>query len=266
MDDQVNKKLIVGGGVAAAALAIGSYFWLRPEPEAPPPPPPAPVQQAEVTPNYPVPETQSTPTAALPSLGASDTPVLEALTGLFTGEALQKYLVPNDIVRRLVVSVDNLPRKKVAERLKPVKSIEGSFRVGGPEEERIIAPENAERYRALMQLVSITDMEQAAAIYFQFYPLFQEAYRDLGYPGGHFNNRLVEVIDHLLATPTVEGPIKLVQPSVMYEYADPKLEELSAGQKVLVRVGPAHAATLKKKLRELRAAVTKLSAEQVRSP
>jgi hypothetical protein len=65
----------------------------------------------------------------------------------------------------------------------------------------------------------------------------------------------VQVIDHLLATPDVTGPIKLTQPSVMYEFADPKLENLSAGQKALIRMGKANAAVIKTKLRELRVAV-----------
>ena len=256
MEDQVNKKLIVGGGLAAAALAVAAYFWLGSEPEPPPAPTPEPVRQTDIAPNYPVPDAQPQP-APLPALADSDTAILDALKSLFTGEALQQFILPNEIVRRIVVTVDNLPRNKVSDRLKPVKPIEGSFRVSGGEEERVIAAENAERYKALMQLVSITDMDQVAGLYFQFYPLFQEAYRDLGYPDGYFNNRLVEVIDHLLATPTVSGPIKLVQPSVMFEYADPKLEALSAGQKTLIRMGPAHAETVKRKLRELRAAVTK---------
>jgi len=256
MDEQAKTKLIAGSVVAAAAVGIGAYFWLSAEPPAPepPPPPPAAVEEA---PHYAVPEATTAASATLPTLEASDSAVLDALKGLFTGEALQQYLVPKDIVRRIVVTVDNLPRKKVAERLKPIKPIEGQFKVSGPEEAYTLNPENAERYRALMQLVSITDMEQVATLYFQFYPLFQQVYTDLGYPSGYFNNRLVEVIDHLLATPTVEGPIKLTQPGVMFEYADPQLENLSAGQKIIVRVGKDHAATLKSKLRELRAAVAK---------
>jgi hypothetical protein len=63
---------------------------------------------------------------------------------------------------------------------------------------------------------------------------------------------LIEVIDHLLATPEVRDPVRLVQPRVMYEYADPQLQALSAGQKVLIRMGAANAAVVKTKLRELR--------------
>jgi hypothetical protein len=94
-------------------------------------------------------------------------------------------------------------------------------------------------------------------IYRHYYPLFQQAYTDLGYPDGYFNNRLVEVIDHLLATPDVTGPIRLSQPGVLYEFADPSLEQLSAGQKLFLRMGSENAAALKLKLRELRREVAK---------
>ncbi|HKE94098.1 MAG TPA: DUF3014 domain-containing protein, partial [Povalibacter sp.] len=97
------------------------------------------------------------------------------------------------------------------------------------------------------------------ALYKHFYPLFQQAYTELGYPDGYFNNRLVEVIDHLLETPEVTGPIRLTQPGVLYQFADPALEERSAGQKLLIRMGSDNAAALKLKLRELRREIAKQS-------
>jgi hypothetical protein len=68
----------------------------------------------------------------------------------------------------------------------------------------------------------------------------------------YFSDRLVEVIDDLLGTPFVQGPVKLVRSRVLYVFADAQLEDLSAGQKVLVRVGPENAALIKTKLREIR--------------
>ena len=50
----------------------------------------------------------------------------------------------------------------------------------------------------------------------------------------------------------VPGPIALVQPGAFYQYADPALEGLSAGQKLLLRMGTENAAVIKKKLTELR--------------
>jgi hypothetical protein len=64
------------------------------------------------------------------------------------------------------------------------------------------------------------------------------------------------VIDSLLATPQPAGPIELVRPNVMYLYADPALESRTAGQKLLIRMGPENAAAIKVKLTQLRAAIT----------
>jgi hypothetical protein len=84
----------------------------------------------------------------------------------------------------------------------------------------------------------------------------QQSYQNLGYPSGYFNDRLVQVIDVMLATPQPAGPIELVRPNVMYTYADPALEARPAGQKLLIRMGPENAAVIKAKLMELRAIVT----------
>ena len=125
----------------------------------------------------------------------------------------------------------------------------------GPEGGQSIAAENAARYTAAVKLVEATDPQALSAAYFRVYPLLQQAYVDLGYPNAYFNNRLVEVIDHLLETPDVKAPLQVVQPNVFYEFADPQLEALSSGQKALLRIGPENAAIVKKKLRELRSAV-----------
>jgi hypothetical protein len=42
---------------------------------------------------------------------------------------------------------------------------------------------------------------------------------------------------------------------VLYEFADPALESRSAGQKALIRMGPANARRIKAKLREIRALI-----------
>jgi Protein of unknown function (DUF3014) len=65
----------------------------------------------------------------------------------------------------------------------------------------------------------------------------------------------VEVIDHLLEAPELHRPALLSQPKVLYEFADPKLEDLSAGQKILLRMGRENAVKMKAKLREIREAL-----------
>jgi hypothetical protein len=68
---------------------------------------------------------------------------------------------------------------------------------------------------------------------------------------------VVAAIDDLLAAPEVHDPVRLVQPSVFYKYADARLENLSAGQRLMIRIGSENAARIKAKLRGLRDALTK---------
>ena len=191
----------------------------------------------------------------LPALAESDKQVQDSLLGAL-GRSLEEVLVPKEIIRNVVVTVDNLPRKKVAIQMRPLKPASGELTVA-PGGEPTLSPDNAQRYAAVMTLVKNADVAQVVAVYRHFYPLFQQAYVDQGYPDGYFNDRLVEVIDHLLAAPEIAGPIKLTQPSVFYQFADPSLEERSAGQKLMIRLGSENAALVKQKLRALREEISK---------
>ncbi len=112
----------------------------------------------------------------------------------------------------------------------------------------------------LVNLAARADLEVVAEMYRRFYPLFQESYVRLGYPNGYFNDRVVEVIDHLLVTPEPAEPVKLVRPHVLYEFAEPEFEALSSGQKLLLRMGSKHRARIKQVLRDLRVLVTQSAA------
>jgi hypothetical protein len=104
-----------------------------------------------------------------------------------------------------------------------------------------------------MQIIEGADPQALVAWYVHAYPLFQEAYRQLGYPKGYFNDRLIVVIDDMLTAPEPTQPPELVRSKTHYVYADPAMESLSAGQKLLIRVGPANEAKLKTQLRAIRA-------------
>ena len=191
----------------------------------------------------------------LPALNDSDQPMQNALTELIGKESVSQFVVTKDLVRHIVVSIDNLSSEKVAERIRPLRPTTGSFTVSGSEEAPVLDPANYQRYKPLMQLIGTVDTQDLVATYARHYPLFQEAYESLGHPPEYFNDRVIEVIDHLLATPEIQGPIALEQPVVLYKFADPELEAKSAGQKVLIRMGSENAKVVKDKLRELRAAL-----------
>jgi hypothetical protein len=90
--------------------------------------------------------------------------------------------------------------------------------------------------------------------YVESYPLFQQAYAELGYPNRNFNDRLVEAIDDMLAAPE-PATLELAQPRVLYEFADEDLQRRSAGQKIMMRMGADNARRVKAKLREIRGAL-----------
>ncbi len=253
--------LIVIFGIGGLALIL--YNALRkpaPEPEPAPTVQPAPPPPPESQIRYPVaPPPGDKP---LPALNESDATMQEALGSLSLDKTLTEFLHLKEFVRRVVATIDNLPRQKLTLRLMPVKPAGGKFLTTGRGENLAISPDNAARYAKYMRLADAIDPAKLVTLYVRFYPLFQQAYQDLGYPKGYFNDRLVDVIDHLLAAPEVAVPVKLVQPKVFYLYADPELEARSAGQKILMRMGNANAAKIKAKLREIRSELIRQAAKE----
>ncbi len=248
------------GIVAAAGVGLGLWYWYvvqhRPAPaavHAAPPPPASTEPQIE----HPLPAESTTGATALPALNDSDQLVRDSIAGVLGPAPVERFLVPQNIVRHIVATVDNLPRKKVAVELRPVTPTPGKAAVATQGEITTLSEANFERYAPLMKVVRGADVKALALVYQRLYPLFQQSYEDLGYPGRYFNDRVVEVIDHLLQAPEVAAPIPLVQPRVFYEYADADLEGRSAGQKLLIRMGPANARAVKAKLREFRAEIVK---------
>jgi hypothetical protein len=256
------NKPVIGVAAAVVVVAAGTWYYLQSRhaalPRAPDmaQTPPSAEPPAEPAIQHPLPGGQdSASKAPLPSLADSDAALSDALSRV-AGSAVKDYLLPETIIRHLVVTIDNLPRQKVAVAKRPTSAVAGSFVVDGDELHATLDPQNFARYQPMVAVVGKLDMQQLAAVYVRFYPLFQQAYQDLGYPNGYFNDRLVQVIDTLLATPQPTGPIALVRPNVMYTFADPALESLPAGQRLLIRMGPDNAAQIKIKLEELRTAIT----------
>jgi hypothetical protein len=250
--------IAIGGG-----LATYYYFWGRSPPPAvaevapaaePAPPLPDATATAPII-RYPVPEAPAVP--PLPDLFASDSAMQDTLSGLFGRESVARFYYLDDIVRRFVATIDNLPRKTVAARLMPVKPVPGAFVVAGAGDTFEMGADNALRYRPYLLVMEAVEAKRLVAAYAHFYPLFQVAYQELGYPNRYFNDRLVEAIDDLLAAPEVAAP-QLVQPKVLYQFADAELEARSAGQKILMRMGPQNAARVKAKMRSIRTELTQL--------
>jgi len=235
---------------AFAWFALAYLLPLQPLVTAPPAPEtPPPIA-------HPLPPSTDTDTGpALPALNNSDPVFLGAIEQLPGGDALRALLQPETLIRHIVATVDNLPRARLALEMRPVHSTPGQLLTVGDEQQATLDEHNAARYATAIAALRALDMHSVSKLYQHFYPLFQRAYEDLGYPHAYFNDRLVAAIDDLLATPQPTAPLALVRPKVFWEFADPELEARSAGQKLLLRMGNENATIVRAKLRELRALV-----------
>ena len=252
-------------------IAIGAYLWLqRAQPPSPPPVPA--VSPSAATPplaiappapaiEHPVPMPPGM--SDLPPIAQASDFVKDRLTELLGAKNVLTFLQIDGFVRRVVATVDNLARPLAPPSRWPINPTPGRFSVEAGKDGKVIGAKNAARYEPFVALVVSVDAEKAVALYRRLYPLFQSAYEGLGYPGKYFNDRLVAVIDLLLATPEpsaplrvevpeIRGPLQPTRPWVLYQFSDPTLEALSSGQKILLRVGSANEKQLKAKLAEIR--------------
>jgi hypothetical protein len=192
----------------------------------------------------------------LPTLDDSDERFKQALFEVAPASGIISLFKMDRMIRRFVVTVDNLPREKqLRPRYSVAEPTAGRLIVEREGDALYLSSDNFARYEPFIQLVEAVDTDRLVTMYLRFYPLIQRAYQDLGYPSNWFNDRLIDVIDHLLTAPDVTGRIRLVRPHVLYKYADPELEAQSAGHKVLIRMGPENASRLKARLRDVRRAL-----------
>lgn len=221
--------------------------------------PPLTPKAAEPEQHYPLPELAPAEQTPLPKLEDSDAMFADALKQLLGTGPVEAFLIPDFLIRRIVITVDNLPRERVPLQFLPVKHPAGAFAVRDDGGKLLPSADNDARYAQLVGILKSAEPARVVQLYLRYYPLFQKAYRELGYTDREFNDRVVAVIDNLLATPEPQGDIELIRPKVFYQFADPALERASAGQKALLRIGAANRAVVKARLGEIRALLVKKS-------
>jgi Protein of unknown function (DUF3014). len=251
----------------AGTIVVGLTLWrmglitLTEEPlvfpaEVPAVPADSPAPASEPRVEYPL-------TAPQTAHGLSGAELRRALIELLGGRDAASLLQLEDFPHRFVATVDNLGRSHAPPLVWPVNPTPDRFTVDEREGDPVVAADNASRYTPFVLVAEAVDARRAVDLYLRMYPALQRAYEELGFPHRYFNDRLIEVIDLLLATPQAEyplqlrltqvkGPVESLRPWVRYEFADPQLESLAAGQKIMLRVGPVNQRRLKAKLTEIR--------------
>lgn len=247
--------------VAVVVLILGgAYLYYRFFLQGPEPtpvdekPPPAVPEKTEVEPEAP-------PPLELPALGQSDE-LVRRLTGeLSAHPELGRWLASDGLIQLFVKTVDNVAHgESPAPHLKALAPA-GPFEVTKHDGKTFIAPSSFRRYDLVATVVASIDTAGAVRLYRDLYPLFEEAYGELGNPD-HFEDAGRRAIDRLLAVPVPEGEIEVRDRIKFYRFADPRLEELGEAEKHLLRMGAHNAREVQAKLRAIKSALALTHSEE----
>ncbi len=248
------RKIIklIGRIVFVLAIAAALYYFLiynkKGEKTAKMPEP----QPASIT-EKPVPLSEQAALAQLPpvELDKSDDLVRQLAKEISAHPKIPVWLTSEHLIRRFVASVDN-----IANGLSPRPHIDffipaGDFKIIKKGNLYYADPDGYSRYNPVTDVIVSLDTKQCVYVFRSLKPLFQEAYRDLGYPDQDFQETFFRAIVELLKAPIVEGEVRLERTVVSYVMADSKLEDLSDAHKHLLRMGPENVGAVQAKLREI---------------
>ncbi len=256
--DYRRRNMLLGAvAVAVVALAVGLWLLLGDRAddagEAPvaemaadadePSPPAAPVELDE-------PEVVPEP-VELPPLADSDNFVRDLVDALLAHPNLAAWMTGNDLLRRFVVTVDNVANGRNPAQQLPTLRPARRFQATGAGELQLIDPGSYQRYDLLAGVVGALDPSAVALLYETLEPLFDEAHAELGYPDTPFRRTLERAFAQLLATPIVDTPPLVVRRATQYLYADERLESLTPAQKQFLGMGPGNVQVIQAQLRAI---------------
>ncbi|HCF58262.1 MAG TPA: hypothetical protein DFS52_09755, partial [Myxococcales bacterium] len=212
--------LLLGGGA-------GAYWWMsRSSGEAPATAPQAPPQAAAPEEAAAAAVETAPPNDAppLPPVSEADALIRQALAGISPLGELAEWLKTEDLARRFVAAVN-----AVAEGDSPRSSLaflapEGSFAVARRDGRTFVDPSSYARYDLAARVFASVDVGAFKAAYGRLSPLFEAAYREIGRPGTTWKQTLGRAFGRMLETPVPSGEVELVRPKLVYEFANPQLE------------------------------------------
>lgn len=195
------------------------------------------------------------PAPELPALTESDASIRPELEALLGDNTMTRWLHQDQLIQRLVAWIAGLQKGALSQPALLLEPPSGEFLVERRAGHIYPSPRNYERYAPVVGFIEGIDAAAVAEIFHLYRPLFEDAYGELGQPPEQFGDAVLGAIDHLLGAPEPAAPPELIAESVAYRYADQGIEDESDARKQLIRMGPAHTATVKDKLRALRKAL-----------
>jgi hypothetical protein len=168
---------------------------------------------------------------------------------------MTQWLKPDDLIRRSASFMDGLARGTVSEKVFPLGVAEGKFTTHRQDGNIWLNAGNYERYDSVVNILLSIDMQQMANFFHKVRPLLELAFSELGYRPRQMDGIILQTIDNILAAPIIVEPLALTRDSVVYKFADKKLEELMPLQKQLLRAGPENTRRIQQQAKALREAL-----------
>lgn len=247
----------------AAIAVVALLFWrsASDEPETVQAPPLL-VEETAVAEAEPLPVAEDIPQRSEPVPAQPEEPVSPPLPELENSDSLMREEMlaaglaqlqeQQNLVQMGTSLVDGFSRGLVLYKLLPVKPPEDPFVVAEVGDQMLMDPAGYQRYDEYADAIAALNTDVLAASFHRMRPLYEQAYAQLGLDPADFDNAIIRTLDRVLATPEIEAPIPLTRKSVMYQYADPELEQLSPMQKQLLRMGPDNIRRIKAQAQALR--------------
>jgi len=268
-NEVTTRKSIVPHIIIASVIAISALaFFLWPEAETENTPAPVvqvvePEPVTEPEPDLPEPESiyepepeiELAPEPTPEIVDSSDGAVKSQLLTLSGYEALGHLLVNDDLLTRFVVFTTNLADEELVNSHHVLQAPQQKFRVYQQADKEWIDSASYRRYSLYKEALETIDTQGLVMLYGKYKANIDDIYAEIG-DGGEFEDVLMNAINHLLDTPEIPVPVAVFTNSVMYQYADDRLESLSAPQKQLLRTGPENMRSIKAKLREIKQALS----------
>ncbi len=208
-------------------------------------PPPAPVTDAGFAP------ADSGETRPL-DMAEGDRLLRSLAPTMTTSKELLSWLETGEIVKRIVTSVILMAQGRSPRSALPFLQLDEFFKPKRLDQPKMDSATYA-RYDRFMRVVESVDASEAASIYLVLKPYLAAAFDAGAAPGENFEADLARSIGLVSGVEVPREPIRLLPKGATYLFADPKLEALRPLQKHVLRLGPDHAASLQKKLKEFAA-------------
>ncbi|MBV1872544.1 MAG: DUF3014 domain-containing protein [Gammaproteobacteria bacterium] len=204
--------------------------------------------------------TNTVSTAPLPDINSSDALFRKKWLELWAGGPIVPWGNTEQVVRKSTAVLDGLSQGKVVRNLLGVLALHRPFiakkvvsanQGEGSVDVYHFNPESYNRYSPFVESITSIDAAQLVSFYLHLSPLFYEAYVELGYQSGDVNTLFMNTLAQIQAAPALSWNVRLIRPKVLFQFEDQELEQRSALDKQLFRMGPKNMRALQQKAREI---------------